>query len=67
MGGNRDDDEHLRTIAVLRPIPDADQARILLVDDVYTSGATMRGCARVLKAAGVKPENITLFTVARTM
>lgn len=28
--------------------------RIVLVDDVFTSGATMRECGRVLKKAGVK-------------
>jgi len=38
---------------------------ILLVDDVWTSGATMRECARVLKKAGAK--NILGFTLARTI
>jgi len=28
--------------------------RIVLVDDVFTSGATMRECGRVLKKTGVK-------------
>jgi len=38
---------------------------ILLVDDVWTSGATMRECAKVLKKAGAK--NILGFTLARTI
>jgi len=38
---------------------------ILLVDDVYTTGATTKECCRVLKKAGVK--NISIFTLARTV
>lgn len=36
---------------------------VLLVDDVYTTGATMRECIKVLKIGGVK--NIWGFTLAR--
>lgn len=38
---------------------------IALVDDVYTTGATLRACARALQRAGVK--NIYAFTVARVL
>lgn len=37
--------------------------RVLLVDDTYTTGATIRECARVLKKAGV--EFVDVLTVAR--
>lgn len=36
---------------------------VLLVDDVFTTGATMQECSRVLKAAGVK--KVIGFSVAR--
>ena len=38
---------------------------ILLVDDVWTSGATMKECARVLKRSGAK--RVFGFTLARTV
>lgn len=37
--------------------------KVLLVDDVWTTGATMKECARVLRGAGV--EMVWGFTVAR--
>lgn len=37
--------------------------RILVVDDVFTSGATMNECARVLKESGAK--SVVAFTLAR--
>lgn len=38
---------------------------VLLLDDVYTSGATVSSCARTLKKAGA--ENIVVLTVARAI
>ena len=46
-----------------KPVSLKDQ-RILLIDDVLTTGATAAACARVLKRAGAK--HVTLLTVART-
>tara|TARA_Y100000310_G_scaffold96282_1_gene94040 strand:- start:7033 stop:7761 length:729 start_codon:yes stop_codon:yes gene_type:complete len=38
--------------------------RVILVDDVWTTGATMKECCRVLKKVGVK--EVWGFTIART-
>ena len=38
---------------------------VVLVDDIFTTGATMRECSKILKKAGVK--NIWGFTLARTV
>jgi len=40
------------------------EKRILLIDDVFTTGSTMNECAKVLKDAGAV--SVTVFTLART-
>jgi predicted amidophosphoribosyltransferase len=40
-----------------------DGARLVLVDDVLTTGATTNACARVLRAAGAA--EVIVWTVAR--
>ena len=37
-------------------------ARLVLVDDVLTSGATVEGCARVLLRAGAANVDVLVFT-----
>jgi hypothetical protein len=50
-GGVRDEQSHMNTITVKhhpnKEIP------LILLDDVYTSGASMRACERLLRAKGV--------------
>ena len=43
------------------PIPQ-DLRRVLLVDDIFTTGATMESCTRTLLAAGV--EEVYCFALA---
>jgi competence protein ComFC len=42
-----------------------DNLRVLLIDDVFTTGATLDACARALKRAGAK--SVTGLTVARAI
>jgi ComF family protein len=49
---------------LLRPCEVGDR-KVLLIDDVFTTGATMNECARVLKDAGAA--SVTVLTLARTI
>ncbi|MBW1720284.1 MAG: ComF family protein [Deltaproteobacteria bacterium] len=49
---------------VASPLPKGVKT-ILLVDDVYTTGATVRACAKTLKKAGAR--KVHVFAVARTV
>ncbi len=40
-----------------------ENANILLIDDVFTSGATVSDCAKILKKNGTR--KVYVFTVAR--
>jgi len=53
-----------RAFAVKRPESVASR-RILLVDDVMTTGATVDECARTLLAAGAR--TVDVFTLARVL
>lgn len=53
-----------KAFVITRPSLIADK-RILLVDDVMTSGATASECSRVLKAAGGR--SVSVFTLARAV
>jgi len=57
--------ESVRGAFATRPGSQVDNLRVLLVDDVLTSGATLDACARALLDAGAK--SVIGLTVARAM
>jgi ComF family protein len=47
---------------IIKPVP---SGKVLIVDDIYTTGATMRALSKKLKSSGVK--EIYCVTIARTI
>jgi len=56
---------NLRKAFEIRKPQDLAEKRILLVDDVYTTGATLNECAKTLRKSGAGP--VFALTLARTV
>ncbi len=50
---------------IYRGPPSLSDKKILLVDDVFTTGSTARGCLKLLKAR--KPRKLAFLTMAKTL
>ena len=61
-------EERIKNVAgafALRRPDELKDLDVLLIDDVFTTGATMNECARVLKDAGAS--RVTALTIARAV
>jgi predicted amidophosphoribosyltransferase len=56
---------NVRGAFAVNPQRSVDGKKVLLVDDVFTSGATVNECSRTLKRAGA--EEVTVLTLARAV
>ena len=66
LGGSRDQETHEETIQVSLPNQDITAAVILVLDDIWTTGSTMRACRKKLKLALGEFANIRLLAIGRT-
>jgi len=58
-------ERNVRGAFALKPGRPVKGSRILLVDDVFTTGATVGECARILRRAGAR--QVDVLTLARTV
>jgi len=63
--GLQERQENVRGVFSIAKMTEVEHSSILLVDDVYTTGATMKECTKVLKRAEMK--NVWGFTLARKL
>lgn len=67
QAGIRDDMMRMDNMkGVFAALPDVKGRRVLLIDDVFTTGATALDCLRALKAAGVAEVSLLTYALAHT-
>lgn len=55
--------ENVKNVYKIKNINKIENKRVLLIDDIFTTGATVNECCKILSLAGTK--NVDIFTVAK--
>ena len=58
-------EENVKNVYKVGKIQKIMDKRILLVDDIYTTGNTINECARILVQAGIDRKQIGALTIAK--
>ena len=56
-------EENVKNVYKIKNVDKIINKKILLVDDIYTTGATLNECSKILKQAGAK--KVDVFTIAK--
>jgi len=56
---------NLKGVYKVKNIQKIGNKKILLIDDIYTTGSTLNECAKTLIKSGIKKENIGVLTLAK--
>ena len=61
----RQREENVKQVYKVRNIEKIKDQKILIFDDIYTTGNTVNECARTLIEAGLSRKNIDILTIAK--
>lgn len=57
--------ENIKQAYKLKNVENIKNKKILIFDDIYTTGSTVNECARILNEAGINRKNIGVLTIAK--
>ncbi len=58
-------EENAKNVYKVRNIDKIQNKKILIIDDIYTTGNTVNECAKVLVEKGISRKNIGVLTLAK--
>ena len=55
--------ENIKNVYLIKNIKRLENKKVLLIDDIYTTGSTVNECSKVLKNSGI--QKISILTIAK--